>query len=182
MRALFLLLMLPWAAVRGQSPDSLAAVAYSQTFTVPLARAQTFDAATLAWQRSFGKEPGAKLATSDRTTGLFEGSARINFRSALLTAREETMGTISYRVTIQAGNGECTVRVTGFVHTGNATAMKGGVSFGTLIGTVAPPNGQRGISRRNEIQIWQELKATTEQRITALLSVFGSTLRQASSP
>ena len=182
MLRLLVVLALPITVLRAQPVDSLAALAFSQTFTVPLARAQTFDAATLAWQRTFGKEPGAKLATSDRETGLMEGGARINFRSIMLTAREETMGTISYRVTIQAGNGECTVRVTRLVHTGNASAMKGGLSFGTLLGTASPPGDHRGVSHRNAVRIWEELKTTADERIKTLLNAFGSTLRQASFP
>ncbi len=163
-------------------PDSTAAIVFSRTFTLPLSRIQVYDAALLAWQRSFGAEPAAKLSGTDPESGVLEGSARLNYRSTVLTAREETMGTIAYRVTISAGHGECTVRVTQLVHAGNRNAIKGGLGFGLLTGTVVPPGPHPGVSYRSAIRIYADLKQQTADRINALLAAFGSTLRQATGP
>lgn len=162
--------------------DSTAAISYVRTFAAPLSRTQLLDAALLAWQRTFGSEPASALGATDREAGTFEGSARINYRSALLTAREETMGVISYRVTVVAGNGECTVRVTQLVHTGNRKAQRGPLSFGTLTGRVVPTAPHPGISHRNAVRIWADIKDTANARIGQLLTAFGSVLRQAAEP
>lgn len=180
---LFTLLLLGTAG-RGQftGADSTAAITYSRTFTAPLSRTQLYDAALLAWQRTFGLEPAAKLGTADRPAGTIEGAARINYRSSLLTAREETMGVISYRVTIQAGNGECTVRITQLAHTGNRNAIKGGSSFGTLTGTTVPPGPHPGISYRNAVRIWADIKGAADAKVDQLIAAFGAVLRQATAP
>lgn len=162
--------------------DSTAAISFSRTFTVPLSRSQVYDAALLAWQRSFGNQPGAKLTGTDAANGVLEGVARLNYRSTVLTAREETMGVITYRVTIHAGNGECALRVTQLTHSGNRNAMKGGLGFGLLTGTVVPPAPHPGISHRSAIRIYADLKQQAGDRIGNLLGVFGATLRQAGGP
>ena len=179
---LVLMTLLAAARCEGQSgnTDSTAAVTFSHTFTAPLSRAQLFDAAQIAWQRSFGLEPAAKLAVADRENGVLEGTARMNYRSALLTAREETMGVVTYRVTVAAANGECSVRVTQLLHTGNRNAMHGGLSFGLLTGAMVPTAPHPGVSHRNAVRIYGELKEQAGQRVNDLVNAFGSTLRQVS--
>lgn len=165
-----------------QLSDSTAALTFSRTWTIPLSRAKVFEAAQLAWQRSFGLEPAARLGAQDAGLGSMEGSARVNFRSTVLTAREETMGSITYRVSVQAGNGECTVRITQLVHHGNRKALKGGMSFGTLTATIIPPGEHPGISHRNTVRIWADIKQQAQARIEQLLNTFGAVLKDAGAP
>ncbi len=160
--------------------DTAAALTFNHAYSVPLARAQVFDAALRAWAQSFGREPGAGLGHTDRENGVIEGTARIKYRGVPLTAREETMGVISYRVMIQAGNGECTVMVTHLVHTGNRGAMNGGMDFGVLTGGI--PEKHPGVSHRNAQRICADMRTQSTDRITALLNAFGASLRMAVEP
>ena len=179
--ALLLLLVLLRAAAQPDGQES-AALSFTHTFGVPLARAQMFDAAMLSWERTFGLEPAAVLGRNDRASGVIEGTARINYRSGPLTAREETMGVIAYRVMVQAGNGECTVLVTHLVHSGNRGAMRGGLDFGLLTGASVPAGGHPGVSHRNAARLMDDMRMQATDRITALFNAFGSVLRQAAGP
>lgn len=162
--------------------DTTAGLTFQENFSVPLSRAQAFDAALLAWQRSFGREPSARIALQDREAGLLEGTARLNFRATQLVGREETMGVIQYRVVVQAHNGGCTVQVTNLRHTGNRAAQNGGLDLGLLLNGDPTPGARDGYSHRSIKQLSIDMKKQCATRMNALMNGFGSTLRTAIEP
>jgi hypothetical protein len=68
------------------------------------------------------------------------------------------------------------------VHTGNRKAQRGPLSFGPLTGRTVPTVQHPGISHRNAVKIWADIKSVANERIERLLSSFGSVLRQAAEP
>src|SRR5688572_25147610 len=97
---LYVPLLVPAIVAQTLANDSTAALLVSRSVSVPLNNLKLFDSAVEAWTWTFGQEPGAKLVRSDREQGILEGTARLNFRSQMLTNREETMGVIQYKVVI----------------------------------------------------------------------------------
>ena len=177
-------LAIPLARVNAQGlpADSATPLSSSETFGLPLARAQVFDAAMLAWQRSFGREPHAELLLQDRANGTLEGQGRINYRSTQLIGREESMGVISYRVIVQASNGSCTVQVTNLRHSGNRAAQRGGLNMGVLLNGAPPAGKVPGYSHRNIKQLHADMRERATERIKSLMNSFGATLRAAPGP
>jgi hypothetical protein len=106
----------------------------------------------------------------------------MNFRSEMLTGREETMGVVQYRVTIRTQPGECRVVVSELTHTGNRNTSQGGIHMGLLRqGTDAVP-AVRGMGRANAKRLYDELVATSDNRIQQLLRAFEARVRAGSTP
>jgi len=182
--AVLLFPALHWGIAPGQSPvpDSTALLGFSRSLSVPLNAARLFDRALEAWTWTFGKEPGARLVRSDREAGVIEGVARLNFRSEMLTLREESMGTVAYRVTVQVRAGECRTLVSELVHTGNRSAARGGVSLGLLTRGELPRAKVPGMGRGNTQRLHAELKAVADERVTGLVRAFEARIRAGSEP
>lgn len=177
-----LLLVLCTVTLSAQDPDAgtpAAPLIISRSVSVPLNAAQLFDAATQAWTWTFGKEPGAKVIRSDRGTGVIEGTARMNYRSTQLSLREETMGTVQYRVRVEVKAGECRVVVSELVHTGNKGTARGGVHLGKLTQGDLPAERVRGTGRANVVRIHAEMKEQVQAHIGGLVQGLHSRLRAA---
>lgn len=164
----------------GQQPAP--AVHYTRSVVVPLNSVLLFDKVTDAWTWTFGHEPGAKLLLSDRANGIMEGTARVNFRSKMLTLREESMGYIEYHVAMNVTAGECRVTVNELAHTGNRTTARGGVHLGRLVQSAEPPVRVRGLGGSNAARLYAEVKATAGERIDTLLKAFEARLRASAEP
>lgn len=162
--------------------ESAAQVSYARSVGVPLNAVLLFDKAMDAWTWTFGKEPGARLQVTDRGAGLIEGSARVNYRSAQLGLREETMGFVQYRVVINVKAGECRLMVSELTHTGNRNTGRGGVHLGLLVRGEAPSRRPHGVSGGNAKRIHAELKQVAEARILTMLQAFEARLRAQAEP
>jgi hypothetical protein len=129
-----------------------------------------------AWTWTFGVQPGARILRVDGSTGEIDATARFNFRSAMLTMREETMGVVEYKVTIRTGAGECRVQVSDLTHTGNRSTTLGGVHAGPL---TRHPGGRRirGMSRMHGAQLQGELVEASDRHMEALFDAFEARLR-----
>lgn len=154
-----------------------AAMTISRVVHLPLNAVKMFDQAQEAWTWTFGQEPGAALRRTERAEGVIEGGARLNFRSAMLTLREETMGTVQYRVTIQVKAGECRVQVSELVHTGNRAAMRGGSDVGLVVRGEGPVQKVRGMGRGNAVRLHEEVRTAASDRIHTLLKQFEARMR-----
>jgi hypothetical protein len=181
--ALLGLLFLPALCGAQSLPnDGTAAMSFNRSVSVPLNAVQLFDKAVEAWTWSFGREPGAKLLRSDREQGIIEGVSRLNFRSEMLTMREESMGVVSYHITIRIKPGECTTQITELVHTGNRNTTLGGVHLGLLPKGDTPTQRTPGMGKANAQRLLMEVKNTATNRIQALMAALESRLRAASEP
>ncbi len=157
--------------------DSTAALTVSRSISVPLNNLMLFDKALEAWTWTFGQEPGAQLLRSDREQGILEGTARCNFRSQMLSNREETMGVIQYKVLINIRSGECRLMMTEFMHNGNRNTARGGIHVGRLTRQIVPPVRTPGMGRSNAVRLYKELKDLSLERSNALLAAFEARLR-----
>ncbi len=141
----------------------------SEDIGLPMNKAQVLTAAQDAWALSFGSEPGSQLTLVDQDNGLIEGNARMNYRSKILMGREETMGIVTYAVTIQAKNGQCHVRVHNLIHTGNRGAQGGGIHMGLIMEGPAPeehyPGVGLGISRRMHVDAREAATARLQEAL-----------------
>ena len=176
---LFVLLQAPHV-VGAQEPAT--AISYSHSITVPLNAVQLFDKAMEAWTWTFGKEPGAKLLVKDRGKGVLEATGRLNFRSEMLTVREESMGTVQYHVTLQVRAGECRVVITELTHTGNRTTARGGIHMGLLTRAEKPVQNVPGIGGGNKTRLYAEVKQQADTRVNTVLQAFASRLRASVEP
>lgn len=154
-----------------------AALTFARSVNVALNTLQLHDKAMNAWTWTFGKQPGARVLSSDRASGAIDATARFNFRSAMLTMREETMGVVQYKVTIRVNAGECRVLVSELTHTGNRNTTLGGVHVGPLTRGTGEGRKIRGMSRANGMQLQTELQEASEEHIRALLNAFEAHLR-----
>ncbi|MBL7952847.1 MAG: hypothetical protein JNM62_14150 [Flavobacteriales bacterium] len=154
-----------------------AALSFSRPVSAPFNALQFFDKALEAWTWTFGKEPGAKIIRTDRASGILEGTARINFRSTMLTGREESMGTVTYLVQVQTHAGECRISVTNLAHTGNRNTASGGIHVKQLMRVDADAQKVQGLGRTNAIRLHEELRRSAEQRIGQLLQAFEARIR-----
>lgn len=145
--------------------------------SIPLNGVQLYDQVLEAWTWTFAKEPGAKLVRSSREDGVLEGAARVNFRSKMLTGREETMGTISYTIHIQVRAGECRAVVSQFIHTGNTTTSRGGISMGRLLRDESTITTVRGLGHGNTVTLHADLRESATARIETLLRTMESRIR-----
>lgn len=170
--------------VRGQQAAEYGgqALSFSRDMSFPLNAVQLHDRAAEAWTWTFGREPGAAMRRNDREAGILEGQARMNFRSEMLTLREETMGTVAYRVVVRTKAGECRVMVTELVHTGNRSAHRGGVHVGTLTTGELPAQRVQGMGRTTTARVHAELKLLATQRINQLLQTFEARIRAGIEP
>ncbi|MBK9175878.1 MAG: DUF4468 domain-containing protein [Flavobacteriales bacterium] len=184
MRVITLLAALALLAERttAQSAGGDAAVSYTRAVTVPLNAVLLYDKALDAWNWTFGREPGARLQVTDRNAGVLEGSARLNYRSAQLSLREETMGTVQYRIVLHVRAGECRVTVSELVHTGNRFTPRGGIHLGQLVRGESPPKRVRGTGGGNAKRIYAEVKSAADARIGSLLQAFEARLRASAEP
>ncbi|MBL7984232.1 MAG: hypothetical protein JNM91_04505, partial [Flavobacteriales bacterium] len=99
------------SAQTGTQVTSLVPLSLTEQVGLGMNKVRVLEVVDQAWAESFGLQPGAKVVRTDAENGLFEGSARLNYRSKLLVEREETLGPITFLITIQARNGQCQVRV-----------------------------------------------------------------------
>ncbi|MEZ4756631.1 MAG: hypothetical protein R2817_07385 [Flavobacteriales bacterium] len=153
------------------------ALTFARSVNVALNGVQLHDKAMDAWTWTFGKQPGARVLSSDRASGAIDGTARFNFRSTMLTMREETMGVVQYKVTIRVNAGECRILVSELTHTGNRNTTLGGVHVGPLIRGPWEGRKLRGMSRTNAQQLHEELQTASEEQIRTLLNAFEARLR-----
>ncbi len=170
------------AGVLGQpAPEAVTGqLMLSEDVGLAMNKSQVLAAAQDAWSSSFGQEPGGQLNLVDTDNGLLEGAARMNYRSKMLMGREETMGTITYQVTIKATNGQCHVRVHNLRHTGNRGAKGGGINAGQLMEGPAPlehyPGVGLSVSRRMHADIREAATARLQEnmrRFVARLRLLG---------
>ncbi|HMW98032.1 MAG TPA: hypothetical protein PL010_15500 [Flavobacteriales bacterium] len=156
---------------------SHAAYVVTEEISLAMNKAQIIQALPDAWGVSFAQEPGAHLGPVDVEGGIAEGQARVNYRSKLLTGREETMGTITYRVTIQAHNGRCIVRVHDLRHTGNRNAIGGGIHAGPILEGTAPDEGYPGMGLGSSRRIHADIRGAADARIRETIRRFAGRLR-----
>lgn len=149
----------------------------SEDIGLPMNKAQVMAAAQDAWGASFGQEPGAQLTLVDPDNGLIEGSARMNYRSKMLMGREETMGTVTYQVTVQAKNGQCHIRVHNLLHTGNRGAKGGGINAGTLMEGTAPDEHYEGVSLGMSRRMHADIRDVATTRIREAMRRFAARMR-----
>lgn len=165
----------------GQDPaaDVTGRYLITEEVGVPLSRVALQKAAHLAWERSFGLEPGARITREDPENGMIEGQARVNYRSRLLAAREETMGTINYLVSIQLRNGQCVVRVHDLVHRGNRDAAGGGMDIGPIMHGEAPAEHYPGMGLGTSRKLHADMRQAAGDRIRELVRTFTNVVRGA---
>ncbi len=166
-------------AAHGQTlaNDTAAALSLTRSVSIPLNAVKLFDNAMEAWTWTYGQEPGARLLRSDREAGVIEGVARVNFRSEMLLNREETMGTIQYRVIIHVKAGECRTVVTELSHTGDRNAPRNGIHLGLLTRSDMPSKRVPGMGRLNVVRLYAEVKEQSTAHIQTIMQAFDSRLR-----
>ncbi|MDQ3100078.1 MAG: hypothetical protein M3R08_01715 [Bacteroidota bacterium] len=179
-----LLLVMTMGRALGQQvlSDSTAALTFTRSVSVPLNALMLFDRAMGSWTWTFGQEPGTKLLRSDREAGVIEGIARVNFRSEMLSNREESMGVIQYRIIINIKPGECRTVITELVHSGNNNSSRPAVHMGLLTRSLAPSNRIGTMGRTSQIKLYAEIKGTATERIRAVMQAFDSRLRSETGP
>ncbi len=142
-----------------------------------MSKAQIIVAAQDAWAASFGQEPASQLTLVDADNGLMEGTARMNYRSTMLMGREETMGTVTYQVTIQAKNGQCHLRVHNLRHAGNRTAKGGGIHMGVIMEGVAPEFHYEGVGIGPSRRMHTDVRNAAANRLGETSRRFAARLR-----
>lgn len=164
----------------GQDPaaDVTGRFLLTEEVGVPLSRGALVKAAHLAWEQSFALEPGARLMREDAENGVIEGQARVNYRSRVLAAREETMGTITYQVSIQLRNGQCIVRVHDLVHRGNRDAPGGGMDIGPVMHGEAPAEHYPGLGLSTSRKLHADVRQAAGDRIREVARTFTNILRR----
>lgn len=183
MRTLLFLvpLVVVHATGHAQAPAAPSAMQFARTVSLPLSKARVAALVPAAWDNSFGLDEGARIAAQPDGSS-FEGGAWHPFRPALLEGREQASGRLSYRVSIQADNGSCQVRVAHVTHRGSPSAKGGAIDLGVL--REAPPADLRvpGLSRSRAQKLYQEAVDAANARITELLGRFEATLRERAGP
>lgn len=155
---------------------------FSDAIALQLSKAQVMKSAMSAWEYSFGQQPGARILATDSANGRIEGAARVNFRSSTLGAREATLGVIAYRITLEARNGQCLVRVSQVEHTGNRTATGGGVDLGTIYADDRPATPIPGISMGTARRLHEDMRNQATVKIQTTMRAFASKLRALAAP
>ena len=150
---------------------------FSDAIALQLSKAQAFELSLQAWEYSFGQQPGATLLQVDTANGRIEGSARVNFRSTGLGSREATMGAISYRITVEARNGQCLVRIAQLEHTGNRSAPGGGVDLGPIYAGERPVRKTAGISQGTAQRLNADMRTQATGKVQEAMHAFASRLR-----
>ena len=180
MRVLLLFLALLLSASLHAQPlgsGTTAALSFARSVTLPMNAVQLHDAASEAWNWTFGKEPGAKLLITDRAAGTLKGTARLNFRSVMLTGREETTGTVSYTVNVQVSPGECRITITDLIHTGNRNTTRGGIHLKQLMRNDEDAQRAGGMGRTNIVRVHRELRESASAHLAGLLQAFEARMR-----
>lgn len=150
---------------------------FSDAIALQLSKAQAFELSLRAWEYSFGQQPGAVLLQVDTANGRIEGSARVNYRSTGLGSREATMGAIVYRITIEARNGQCLVRIAQLEHTGNQAAPGGGVDLGPIYVGDRPVQKTRGISQGSAQRLHADMRDQATRKVQEAMHAFAARLR-----
>lgn len=179
---LFPLLVLLGPLVSAQSTEVPGALQFTRTVNLPLSRAQVAALVKAAWENSFALDPGAKLGSVDTQGPAFDGSARIAFRSEMVTGREQSAGNIHYRVSILAENGTCQIRVSNIRHTGSSSAKHGPIDIGILREQAPADYRIAGLSHSSAVALHNEARDLATARLQQLLGRFESTLRERASP
>ncbi len=149
----------------------------SEDIGLAMNKAQVLAAAQQAWAATFGLEPSGQLSLVDTDNGLLEGTARMNYRSKLLMGREETMGVVTYQLTVQAKNGQCHVRVHNLRHTGNRSAQGGGIHMGLVLDGPAPAEHYPGVGLGVSRRMHGDLRDAATARLGEVLRRFSARLR-----
>lgn len=184
MRLALFPLLLAWSmAAWAQVPTSAGQpLAFSDAIALQRSKAQVLDLALKTWTYTFGQEPGAVMLQVDSSNGRVEGSARVNFRSSALGAREATLGVITYRISLEARNGQCLVRIAQLEHTGNRNAPGGGVNLGTIYAGQRPPGPVRGISQGSAQRLHADMRDQATEKIQGAMRAFAARLRLLAQP
>lgn len=158
-------------------PERVVPFTLTDEVGLPANRAQLMAAARLAWRFTFGQQPGAHVDGMNDTLGTIQGSARLPYRSTLLQAREESQGSVSYRITIMVDNGHCSVRLYDLRHTGNREAQGGGVDVGTIYTGEAPEKHLPGLNLSVSRRLHADVRTACSAKLEELLRAFASALR-----
>ena len=174
----FLTMVFSWlASASAPAQGPVALLTFSRSVSIPLNAVQLHDAASEAWTWTFGKEPGARLLLNDRSAGMLKGTGRLNFRSRMLTGREESMGTMSYQVMVQVHAGECRVTISDITHTGNRNTARGGIHLRQIMRADEDAQKTTGLSRSNVVRLHAELRMAATEHLSNLLQAFEARLR-----
>ena len=173
------LLLLPCLASAQVDTILVRPLVLQDAIGLQLSRVQIFNAAMEAWSYTFGHEPGAVVEMTDADNGLLEGTARFNYRGDLLSEREETMGVITYHITIQADNGQCRIRITQFYHTGNRSAMGGGIDIGPLYAGDRPKTRIPSISIGTAQKLHADMCMQVTAQLRKVMNAFAARMRTA---
>ncbi len=176
---IFSLLGALWVIAQESTFDGPRPLVITEAVALPLSMAQVEQAARSAWLYSFGQEPGARLVMEDQGTGRVEGLARFNFRSSTIGSREQTMGVINYKISIQAENGQCRIRVSHFAHIGNKNAPGGSVDLGTIYTGSRPVERIPGISLGTAERLHEDMRTQVSAHLRDVIKAFSANLRQA---
>lgn len=149
-----------------------------EVINVGLSQARIMQAIDSLWPYTFGQEPGALLKHMDPGTGAVHGSARLNYRSRVLMAREETMGTVAYQINLQVTNGQCKVVLSGFQHSGNRSAVTGGIHLGPIYRGDRPKERVPGVGINPANTIHTDIREQCRERLTTVLRGFATRMRQ----
>lgn len=122
-----------------------------------------------AWKYSFGQEPAARLLS--RGSNSMTTMAHFNYRSGLLTGRQETIGVISYQLELKIVGSTCYYTINSFVHRGNTSTRIGGIHFGRLMQGQIPQGKVRGLSKKTIMAIHTDMKIQLEERIATVLKL-----------
>jgi len=178
--AILALLLLPRLAMAQVDTARAQPLVLQDAIGLQLSRMQVYSAALEAWTYTFGQEPGAKVDLKDAANGLVTGTARFNYRSNLLASREETMGVITYHITIQADNGQCKVRISQVQHTGNRNAMGGGIDIGPIYDGDRPMTRIPGISLGTAQKVHADMRLQVSTQVRSVMNAFAARMRAAS--
>ena len=181
MRVLCILLFLFSALLampQGSTLDDPRPLVITEAIALPLSLGQVEQAARNAWQYSFGQEPGARLMLDEAGSGRVDGIARFNYRSSSVGSREQTLGVINYKISIQAENGQCRVRISHFSHNGNKSAPGGSVDLGTIYSGPRPAERVAGISAGSAQRLHEDMRTQVSAQMREVLKVFSSRMRQ----
>ena len=171
-------MLTPFVTVGQAVPQApLVPISLSDEISMAMNKAQVMEAALQAWSISFGQQPGAKQLINDVENSILEGTARVNFRSRMIMFREETMGSISYTVSIKALNGQCNVRVHNFRHSGNRNAPDGGLDFGTICDADAPLVHYEGMGLALSRKMHADARKLALDKVQEILRAFSARLR-----
>lgn len=172
------LCLITWPALAQRDTTSQGWLVITEKIPVGMSKSQVYEAARKHWDLTFGQEPGARLEHADPVTGVLDGSARFNFRSTSITAREELLGVINYRVHIMAENGQCLVQVTHFSHVGNRGAPGQGIDLGRLYKGTRPDIRVRGIGIPVARRHHEDMVQQCTDRVHRVIRTFASRIRQ----